>query len=433
MSKAFRAACVAALALLPAVPGYAATDAELAEIRNQIKALKDDYEARIRALEERLKDAESRPAAPTPSAGSASAGLAAFNPAISVVLQGTYANLSQDPNAYAISGFRTPQDLTPGKRGFSLGESELTLSANVDDKFAGQATFALTPENTVSVEEAYGLFSAAPYGLAPKFGRFFSGIGYLNEQHQHAWDFVDAPLAYQAFLGGQYANDGVQVKWVAPLDQFVELGAEAGSGASFPGSERNRNGVGSGALYAHTGGDVGDSHSWRAGFSWLRTRDDPRSARDDTAIADFTWKWAPHGNPRVNNFKVQGEYFRRRETGDLDAAAGSPVIRPIASYEARQSGWYLQGVYQFMPMWRAGARIERLDAGSNAISFAANEALGVRPYDPRKASVMVDWTPSEFSRVRMQYARSQTLADVTDNQFFVQYILSLGAHGAHKY
>lgn len=432
MSKAVRAACLAALAVLPAVPAYAASDAELAEIRNQIKSLKDDYEGRIRALEERLKEAESRAAAPAParSPSSASAGLAAFNPAISVVLQGTYANLSQDPNAYAISGFRIPQEVTPGKRGFSLGESEMTLAANVDDKFAGQLTVALTPENTVSVEEAYGLFTAAPYGLTPKFGRFFSGIGYLNEQHQHAWDFVDAPLAYQAFLGGQYANDGAQVKWVAPLEQFIELGGEAGNGASFPGSDRNRNGIGSGALYAHTGGDVGESHSWRAGLSWLRTRSD--LAKDDTAIADFVWKWAPNGNARTTNFKLQGEYFRRKETGDLNAAIESPVAMPAASSDARQSGWYLQGVYQFMPQWRVGARYDRLDAGRSVLAFP-NGAPGVRPYDPRKATVMLDWTPSEFSRVRLQYARSETLPDVTDNQFFVQYILSLGAHGAHKY
>ena len=56
-----------------------------------------------------------------------------------------------------------------------------------------------------------------------KGGRFLSSIGYLNSQHAHAWDFVDAPLAYQAFLGGQYANDGLQVKWVAPIEQFVAL------------------------------------------------------------------------------------------------------------------------------------------------------------------------------------------------------------------
>ena len=423
----WKLACAAgAIALVTLAPvAQAASDADLAEIRNQIKSLKDEYEARIRALEERLKEAESRapaPAAapaPMPSAAGANTGLAAFNPAISLVLQGTYANLSRDPGQFAIAGFPAGGEIGPGRRGFSLGETELTLSANVDERFAGQATIALRPENEVSVEEAFAIYTAAPYGLAPKIGRFFSGIGYLNEQHAHAWDFVDTPLAYQAFLGGQYKNDGLQVKWVAPLEHFVEFGGEVGNGDAFPGSPRNRNGVGSGALFAHTGGDVGESNSWRAGLSWLRTRSDERSAKNDAGILDFVWKWAPYGNARQTSFKVQGEYFRGRETGLV--AADGPIQLAADEYTARRSGWYLQAVYQPFPLWRVGARYDQLDPGAG------------ESFNPKRYTAMVDWSPSEFSRVRLQYARSQTIPDVTDNQFFVQYILSLGAHGAHKY
>ena len=173
------------------------------------------------------------------------------------MLQGVYANMSQDPNQYAIAGFVPSGDIVPAKRGFSIAESELTLTANVDDKFYGNLTFSLSPENTVEVEEAYGLYTAAPWGLAPKFGRFLSGIGYLNDIHQHAWDFYDAPLVYQAFLGGQYQNNGLQVKWVAPTDLYVEFGGEIGSGEGFPGTGRNKNGVGNGNAYVHFGGDVG--------------------------------------------------------------------------------------------------------------------------------------------------------------------------------
>ena len=421
MSKHLFALTALAVAGL-APSAQAASDADLAEIRNQIQSLKHEYEARIRALEERLKESESRAAAapaPMPSAAGANTGLAAFNPAVSLILQGTYANLSQDPHAFAIAGFPAGGDVGPGRRGFRLGETELALSANVDERFSGLAVISLSPENTVSVEEAYAIYTAAPYGLAPKIGRFFSGIGYLNEQHQHAWDFVDAPLAYQAFLGGQYANDGVQLKWVAPIDQFLEIGGEVGNGDAFPGGTRNKNGVGSGALYAHAGGDVGQSHSWRAGVSWLRTRSDERSAKNDTGIVDFVWKWAPNGNARQTNLKVQGEYFRGRETGTV--VTDSPIQLAADEYTARRSGWYVQGVYQFMPQWRVGARYDRLDPGA------------ADPFDSRKYTAMVDWSPSEFSRVRLQYARSQTLPDVTDNQFFVQYILSLGAHGAHRY
>jgi len=401
-----------ALALALASPhAFAASDAELAEIRNQIRDLKADYEARIRALEDRLKEAESRPASPPVPAPSAATGSPsnAFNPAISAILTGTYAHLSRDPRTFSIPGFSPEGEVGPGRRGFGLGESELTLSANVDPHFAGTLTFSVTPEDTVAVEEAYGQYLTAPLGLVPKFGRFLSGIGYLNEQHAHAWDFVDAPLAYQAFLGGQYRTDGLQVKWVAPIEQYLELGAEVGNGDAYPGSERSRNGAGAGAAYAHLGGDIGDSYSWRAGASYLRTRSEDdlgATASSTLGIADFVWKYAPHGNIRETYLKVQGEFFSGR-------------IREAA----RQSGWYLQGVYQFLPEWRFGARYDRLDPrGVDDVGYA-----------PRRTSAMLDYNVSEFSRLRLQFARSQLASDVTDNQWFVQYILSLGAHGAHKY
>jgi hypothetical protein len=452
-----------ALAVLLSPPLYAASDAEVAEIREQIRQIRESYETRLQALERRLKDAEAAKAkeaavAPTPAAApvaaappvsSSASGIAAFNPAISLVLQGRYANLSQDPEKFNIAGFAPGGEIGPGRRGFALSESELAISASVDHLFAGNLIVALTPENTVSVEEAYGVYTAAPYGLVPKFGRFFSGLGYMNEQHQHAWDFIDAPLAYQAFLGGQYGNDGLQVKWVAPTDQFLELGAEVGNGDSFPGSARNKNGVGSGVIYAHTGGDIGASHSWRAGLSYLRTRAQDRdysqvdlagndvqvgfNGKSHVAIADFIWKYAPNGNARNTNFKLQAEYFWRRERGDftydVDGALG---LTNTSAYTSRQTGWYLQGVYQFMPYWRVGARYDRLDPGH--VDYGTNAAYLDSPAShPERYALMVDYTPSEFSRVRLQWGQSKTQAGGTDNQLFLQYILTLGAHGGHKF
>ena len=433
----------------------AATDADLAEIREQIKQLKEGYEARIRALEERLKAAETDgaaaaapPPAPAPSGPSAST-LAAFNPAISVVLQGTYAHLSQDPTQFAINRFQTSEDVGPGRRGLGLGESEITFFGSVDDKFAGNLTVSLSSDNNVQVEEAYGILTALPYGVVPKFGRFFSGIGYLNEQHQHVWDFQDAPLVYQAFLGGQFAQDGAQVKWVAPTDTFLELGAELGNGDAFPGSPRNSNSVGAGALFAHTGGDIGDNASWRAGLSYLQTRASDREATlpdaagnlanvafsgtSHIAIADFVWKYAPTGNAQLTNFKAQGEYFWRRESGDLTYDAdGSLGLTQTGSYKSSQSGWYLQGIWQFMPMWRVGLRYDRLNPG-NPDYGVNDDLLATSAFHPERATVMLDYTPSEFSRFRIQYAQNKARPDFTDNQFFLQYILSLGAHPAHKF
>jgi hypothetical protein len=368
----------------------------------------------------------------------------AFNPPMSIILQGTFARSSQDPETYKISGFApSGGEVGPPRRGFSLAESELVLSGNIDPYFRGWLVAALTPEDELEVEEAFIQTLALGRGFTLKAGRLLSGIGYQNEIHQHAWDFVDAPLAYSAFLGGRLNDDGVQLRWVAPTDLFVELGAETGRGRTFPGSDTPKNGSAAGALFAHLGGDLGAA-AWRAGLSHLRTspRDRAFDEVDSTGtdvvqsftgrsrlwIADAVVKWS-------NTFKVQAEYFRRKETGEL-------TLDPFTDrFESEQSGWYGQAVWQFMPRWRAGARYDRLSRGtvtntivdSGAGPGAADFPTLMSDHDPSRSTLMVDWSPTEFSRFRVQVASDKSRAGVTDNQLVLQYVHSLGAHGAHRF
>jgi hypothetical protein len=458
---------------------------DISDIRNEIKSIKDGYESRIQALENRLKEAETKAQNAEVSAAKAESkaqeastapgpraptGQNAFNPGISLILSGFYKNLSKDPDVfpYRIGGFVPSRgEVGPGGRGFSLSESELSVAANIDQLFYGQLTASLTPEDTVTVEEAFFKTLALPAGFSVKGGRFFSGIGYLNEVHAHAWDFVDQPLAYQTFLGGQYGQNGLQAKWLAPTPFFLEFGAEVGSGQNFPGQARSRNGGNGGAGFFHSGGDFGESTSWRAGLSHLYHRVKDRtpfedesatfggisnqfSGKSNLTIADFVLKWAPNGNPVDTNFKIQGEYFHRKEKGDLVFDVnGDPSVNPFAgmtsAFSSAQSGWYLQSVYQLLPQWRVGLRYEELDSGTPSIGLIGQTELGsgitineddfgtLKKYKPKRSTVMVDWNPSEFTRIRLQFAQDKARRDITDNQFFVQYIYSLGAHGAHKY
>jgi hypothetical protein len=400
----------------------------------------------VRQLQQRVQELERSQAAATPARSSS------FNPDVSVILQGTAAHSSQDPDRYQITGFApSGGEVAPARRGFSLSESELIFSANVDPYLRGQLTAALTPENEVEVEEAFFQTLGLGKGFTLKGGRFLSGIGYQNEIHQHAWDFQDAPLVYKAFLGGRLNDDGVQLRWVAPTDLFFELGAEAGRGRTFPGSDRNKNGSGAGSVFGHLGGDLSASTAWRAGLSYLQTSPDARAFEDVDSldntvtqsftgksrlwIADFVLKWAPEGNASSTSFKLQGEYFRRNESEELsfnDLFTGD--------YASRQSGWYLQGAYQFMPRWRAGYRYDRLDHGTvtngivdSGAASAADFPLLMSDYNPTRHTMMVDFSPSEFSRFRLQVASDKSRQGVTDNQVLLQYIVSLGAHGAHKF
>jgi len=427
---------------------------DIAALRQEIAAIRDSYEARLRALEQRLQKAEAAApaaaaqiAAPAPTAApvtpppaSTAAAANAFNPAMSLILSGGYLRSSQDPASYRIRGFALPADaeLGPGSRGFSLAESELGLSASIDPWWRGVANIALHPDNAVSVEEAHVQTTALGHGLTLKAGRFLSGVGYLNPQHAHTWDFADNPLAYQAMLGTQFADDGVQLRWLAPTDLFVELSAELGRGSSFPGGDSARNGAGMRSLSAHAGGDWGNSHSWRAGLSVLSAQADGlglvgRSASGDELtrafsgrtrvwIADAVWKWAPDGNATRTNFKLQGELLRSTRSGTLTDESGDSVAT-----RAQQSGWYLQGVYQFMPAWRVGLRTERLSPGEPEAGWAAATRR------PAKDTLMLDFSPSEFSRWRLQLANDRARDGAADRQISLQYQMSLGAHGAHGY
>ena len=88
-----------------------------------------------------------------------------------------------------------------------------------------------------------------------------------------------------------------------------------------------------------------------------------------------------------------------------------------------------------MPRWRVGYRYDRLGYGSvSSGSFtSADASILLTAHNPTRNSVMMDWSPTEFSRVRVQLARDNSRAGVTDNQALVQYIFSLGAHGAHTF
>jgi hypothetical protein len=199
-------------------------------------------------------------------------------------------------------------------------------------------------------------------------------------------------------------------------------------------------------LFAHTGGDVGVSHSWRAGLSYLWAKSNDRESWDlDAAgnsvtqvfsgntrmlIVDGVWKWAPNGNAQRTSLTLQGEYMHRDESGSL--TYDSTGLALTDSFSAVQSGWYAQAVYKFLPDWRVGLRYDRLNVG-NVDAASNNGSLYVPAYSPTRTTLVLDWAPSEYSRVRLQYANDRARYGLTDNQFIVQYQLSLGAHGAHGF
>ena len=444
---------LAPVAVLAAEDGQ---EDEIKELRRMLQGMKIEYETRMRDLEERLAHAERRVSKAERNADEAveiaeetaisavtgSSSPNTFNPAIGAVLVARFADVGNNNGGDDIPGFLVDGEIGPGDSGFSLGESELNMNANIDPWFFGNLTLAMEDEDgetEIGVEEAWFQTTALPYGLTILAGRHFSGLGYLNKFHLHADDFTDRPLPYQAFLGGQYIEDGVQARWVAPTSLFLELGGALNWGSRFPASGNDGTEPGAWTLFAHLGDDVGTSHSWQAGLSYLSVDVKERGAGDEEAdgngvlfaeaftgdsdltVLDFVYKWAPEGNPTVRNVKLQAEYFWREEDGEFAALP----------YDGDQSGWYLQGVYQFAPRWRVGYRHDEVDTDNGQLF--AGTVLEDPADSSQRDSVMIDWSVSEFSRLRFQYVYDQIRDKDSDNQFFLQYIMSIGAHGGHEF
>lgn len=391
-----------------------------------------------------------------------------FNPAISLILDGRYTDI--DSSELALPGFQLGGEAGLPQQGFSTGHNELSISANIDDKFYGFMTSAIVQEGgetAFELEEAYIDTLNLDGGFTIRAGQFFSGIGYLNGIHDHAHDFADRPLVYDAFFGGHLVDTGVQARWVAPTAAYLAFGAEITSGTAFP-SGSNVDGNEGAALFVKTGGDISESASWQLGASYYESEFGDREAGGhhhhggdehdeeegvdnelkngevDVAGIDFVYKWAPNGNRKNQNFKLQMEYFVKNEKGDAEFTEGDNIAE--AGYDGEQKGYYIQGVYQFMPAWRVGLRYDHLEADNTITDFAVTagaveeeefleeSSLGAEN-DPSKTSIMLDYSPSHFSRIRLQYSQLDNgHEDGEDNDIItLQYIMSLGSHGAHTF
>lgn len=409
-----------------------AARAELDKVKAQLEAAQQTQDA---AAQAQAVAAVSAPAEAGANAGGANGN--AFNPGIAVILNGLYAHHSLAPDRYVRAGFPQVDGFGTGPQGFSLGESEVSFAANVDDKFYGQLTLSYEDDNgatSTNIEEAYIDTLSLPDGFSARAGRFFSNIGYLNSHHAHTDNFVDRPLAYQAFLGDQYGDDGAQLRWVAPLDFFLELGGELFRGENFPTAGAQHSGSGAHTLFAHAGGDVGTDSSWLAGMSILKAKtagaDDGFSGDQTLYLADATWKWAPNGNTKDGGLTLRSEYFVDRRhgiVGPLDTASldlANPALTQPWIGERR--GAYLESVYRLSRSWDVGYRFDKLWASVEHDPYATG-------FDPLRHSVELTWRNSEFSFFRLQYSHDEPFRGLTDNVFYLQYDVSLGAHGAHKF
>lgn len=385
----------------------------------------------------------------------------AFNPAISVIpdidyysdsLAGRAPVVTRDADLFRALGEEL--GTVPGtERGFNLRELEVAFSGSVDPYFDVWSTVVVN-EDGLSVEEAYVQTRQFLAGLQLRAGRFLSGLGYINRQHPHQWDFFDQALPYETILAGGVADTGLQVTWLPALPMYLQIGVETLQGVNtrfgslladrYPDTFGREAGPRLVVTFAKVAPDLGYDYDLQLGVSHAYTRShqeatgsdgDLETGWDGTAWllgTDVVWRYDAPEAYGVRDWKLQAEYLFRRKNLDAVPVDGTPGAHGARGRRQNQDGFYIQGLYGFAPRWTVAGRFDV--AGLNNSVTGLPSATDIQP--SRRASTNVTFDPTEFSRIRVQYNYGRIRHLGVANRFHqvvVHVQMSLGAHGAHQF
>mgnify|MGYP006289614631 FL=1 len=498
MKKSICSAAMLAALGLPAA-AMAQDSAEITEVKRLVEQMRRDYEQKIQALEERLRAAERKAETAASEADAARqvvdsaagkdrrGGMAAvgagnaFNPQISVILDGNYYQDDRDGEGFEMLGMADGISHAHGahghghdhgghgapERGFNFRSAEIAISATVDPYFDANLMLALDGDSELEVEEAWFQTRALPHGLKVRGGKFLSGVGYANSQHPHEWAFVDQNLAYLNLLGDHGLRDtGVQLTWLPDWGHYTLFGFEALQGdqeklgalagdelieeaAAEAGVSEYELGLGSTrhgprlyTAFVKYAPDLGYDHALQLGL-WGGWANQHTEIHEEPVIhalqgnasmwgLDAVYKYDAGGTHGAGDVIVQGEYLWQRKDLNLSFHETNPALVG-AEREFTQDGFYLQGLFGIAPRWKAGLRYDkvgltnRLDSGGSTL----------REWDSSdRWTAALTWNPTEFSQLRLQYAKADITIDGQSEDFdylYLQYVMSLGAHGAHKF
>jgi hypothetical protein len=394
----------------------------------------------------------------------------AFNPSVSVIPDGVYYNDSRDGGVGEFmeqaDGFGAghSHDTEEGghshggtaERGFSLREAEMSFSGAVDPYFDVWAIFAVGG-GEIEVEEGYFQTRKFLPGLQLRAGKFYSGFGYVNKQHPHQWDFVDQNLPYDMLLGGAINDTGVQLSWLPNLPFYTQFGVEALQGEN----ERFSAQLGEESPFfdekpgprLFTGWlkvspNLGYSHAVQLGASYAYSRrhqelvahehlegeeghvDEAFQGDGQVLGLDLVWRYDSPRQFGDRDFSLQAEYLRRVK--DLALVGAGEEAAGGEARKSTQDGFYAQAVYGFAPRFTLGLRYDVAGMTNRIEGGEETETYG----DSRRFSANLTFNPTEFSRFRVQYTRGDISvggAREKYDQVYVQFQMSLGAHGAHRF
>ncbi|WP_428737702.1 hypothetical protein [Sulfurimonas sp.] len=340
--------------------------------------------------------------------------------------------------------------------GFNLNYAELALQSVVDPYFSLTGIFHLS-ENGFEIEEGFAETTSLGYGLKAKVGKFKSDFGRINVQHQHVQDFSDMPLVYVAFLGEHGIDDiGAQVQWTLPTDTYVMVGFEAlqgknpsmyGVDAIVPAGDEETIAVSSPDQpnllvgYVKSSFDLENTtFLYGASMAYGDSRIDHLDDEEPHAFAGGSYLYGldltiKHYFDSYSYLTFQGEYLYRDMDGDMYTYTDSTQTDfNVNATTKKQAGYYAQLVYAYNQNWRVGARYDEINKNDVTVNNVAQDLEDKF----NRYSAMIDYSTSEFARLRLQYNRNYAMISEeskkqTIDTVILELNLAIGAHGAHNF
>ena len=318
-------------------------------------------------------------------------------------------------DGYDVPGLSPDRGDLYGKKGqptFVYQEVELGLQAVVDPYFRADVFASFSPGGA-DVEEAYATTLALPAGLQLRAGKFFSPFGRMNQQHPHVWEFLDAPLARGRLLAEDtLSGPGLVASWLAPTPWFAQLELAAQSTAPYSGEDPELTGVARLLQYF----TLSDAASVGLGLSGARRNEGSPGAFRDLGGVDVYLRYRPVSSRAY--LAVQGELYLRKFQ-DVPVAGGAPGEQLS---ERPEHGFWGQAFYRQDAYVGYGVRYEEAPAaGASA------------PGTERRLGGVLDWYPSEFSRVGLQASYDHLPGGRGGLEALLHFEFGIGAHGAHPF
>jgi hypothetical protein len=314
-----------------------------------------------------------------------------------------------------------------------MHESEASFQAVVDPYARGDFFFAFGEEG-VELEEGYVTLTSLPWGLLTKVGKMRAAFGKVNTMHDHVLPWTDRPIVTENLVGGDegITDAGISVaRLISNPWFFLEATGQVYRGDSGPIEQPLFVAAKPGnlAYVGHLRGyhDITEATNIDLGVSYANGHNGAGLPADITSLktqlfgVDATLRWRPLQRSIYHSFVGRSEWIRSRREQPIGRVERirrgqeQPVVREIAD------GFYVSGDYQFARRWYAGARFDR----SGRATDGSLQDMG--------GSLLVTFSPSEFSQMRGQYRRTNYADGPTANEFLFQFMFSIGAHGAHPF